>query len=125
MNYYPYIPNNAQYAVPQAQYMPQQPQQTFLNGKIVDSLDVVKATEVPIGGYGFFPKADLSEIYIKTWNQNGTTNIMTFRPYTEPTVEKVEDTTLTKILDRINELDEKLNNAIVSKPQTTERGNRK
>lgn len=34
---------------------------------MVDSLDVAKATEVPIGGYGIFPKADLSEIYIKSW----------------------------------------------------------
>lgn len=51
-----------------------------LNGKIVDSEDVVKATEVPIGGYGIFPKADLSEIYIKSWNNNGTTSVITFKP---------------------------------------------
>ena len=60
-----------------------QPQASTLNGKLVDSLDVAKATEVPIGGYGVFPKADLSEIYIKSWNNNGTTNVITFKPVLE------------------------------------------
>ena len=91
-NYYMNYPYNNQYPVAN-----QQPQQLFtptnnfsalpqqapqgLNGKIVDSEDVVKATEVPIGGYGIFPKADLSEIYIKSWNNNGTTSIITFKPF--------------------------------------------
>jgi hypothetical protein len=61
------------------QPIPQQ-QNVGINGKIVDSEDIVKATEVPIGGYGVFPKADLSEIYIKTWNNNGTTSILTYKP---------------------------------------------
>jgi len=39
-----------------------------LNGKLVDSEDMARVTEVPIGGYGIFPKADLSEVYIKSWN---------------------------------------------------------
>jgi hypothetical protein len=46
----------------------------------VDSEEMVKATEVPIGSYGVFPKADLSEIYLKTWNNNGTTSIIKFTP---------------------------------------------
>ena len=37
-----------------------------LSGKVVDGGEVVKATEVPFGGYGIFPKADLTEIYIKS-----------------------------------------------------------
>jgi hypothetical protein len=61
------------------QPIPQQ-QNVGINGKIVDSEDIVKATEVPIGGYGVFPKADLSEIYIKTWNNNGTTSILIYKP---------------------------------------------
>ena len=65
---------------PQAQLSQLQGQVPALNGKIVDSEDVVKATEVPIGGYGIFPKSDLSEIYIKSWNNNGTTSVITFKP---------------------------------------------
>ena len=75
-NYYLNYPYGNQYpstgGMPQYQQPPPQTQpislQTNLNGKIVDSEDVVRATEVPIGGYGIFPKADLSEIYIKSWN---------------------------------------------------------
>lgn len=66
----------------------QQPQQQIqgLNGKIVDGEDVVRATEVPIGGYGIFPRADLAEVYIKTWNNNGTTSVVTYKPVVpEPT----------------------------------------
>lgn len=84
---YPYgnqysSPNGGMQQYPQPPQPPIQPQslQANLNGKIVDSEDVVKATEVPIGGYGIFPKADLSEIYIKSWNNNGTTSIITFIP---------------------------------------------
>ena len=44
-----------------------------LNGKIVESKDIVSVTEIPLGGYGLFPKADLSEIYVKVWNNSGTT----------------------------------------------------
>ena len=58
-------PTYTQYQQPQMQ-QPMTSQQFPVLGKIVDSLDVVKATEVPIGGYGIFPKADLSEIYVKT-----------------------------------------------------------
>ena len=45
-----------------------------LNGKIVENKDIVSVTEIPVGGYGFFPKADLSEIYLKMWNSSGTTD---------------------------------------------------
>lgn len=96
MNYY--TPNYYAMGYPYNQYPQfQQPQQQFqmsqmnnnqqqapqtpgLNGKIVDSEDVVRATEVPIGGYGIFPKADLSEIYIKSWNNNGTTSVIAYKP---------------------------------------------
>ena len=95
---------------------PQTQQSQSLNGKIVDSEDVVKATEVPIGGYGVFPKADLSEIYIKTWNQNGTTSILTFKPYIPP--EPIAETTsqnkeeINAILEKINNLENKIDAAL-------------
>lgn len=72
-------------AQPYQQQFPQYQQAQSLSGKYVDSIDVVKATEVPIGGSGIFPKADMSEIYVKAWNADGTTKVMTFKPVTEPT----------------------------------------
>lgn len=86
------------------------PQPQSLNGKIVDSEDVVRATEVPIGGYGIFPKADLSEIYIKSWNNNGTTSVITFRPIMpEPPIVQKDNGELTNLLlQKIEVLENKL-----------------
>ena len=50
-------------------------------GKMVDSIDVVKATDIPMDGNAYyFPKADGTEVYCKQWLQNGTTRILTFKP---------------------------------------------
>lgn len=63
-----------------AQTIPQQfnqPQQMMgLNGEIVDSIDVVKAKNVDMtGNPTFYPKADLSEIYIKRLQPDGTSRV--------------------------------------------------
>lgn len=113
MNNYPYNGNNSNQYIPQTQnYMPMnQPSPQLLNGKVVDSADVVRATEVPIGGYGIFPKADLSEIYIKSWNNNGTTSIITFIPVPSEApveVQQQQDNTIIEILNKINNLEVKI-----------------
>lgn len=60
---------------------PQIPQQQFTPlGKIVDSVDIVKATDIPMdGNMYYFPKADGSEIFGKQWLANGQTRILTFK----------------------------------------------
>ena len=56
-------------------------QQMNVIGKIVDSVDVVKATDVPMdGNIYYFPKADGTEIFGKQWLSNGQTRILTFKP---------------------------------------------
>ena len=56
-------------------------QQMNVIGKIVDSIDVVKATDVPMdGSMYYFPKADGTEIFGKQWLSNGKTRILTFKP---------------------------------------------
>ncbi len=95
-NYY------AQYAQPQPQYNPylqrmenlqqfqnalQQP--TVANqipaiGKVVESMDIVKVTDIPMdGNVYYFPKADGTEIYSKQFMTNGQTRILTFKPFLE------------------------------------------
>jgi hypothetical protein len=124
MNYYnPGYMNGYQY-----NYMPQQPQiqqQQYLNGKIVDSADVVKATEVPIGGYGVFPKADLSEVYIKSWNNNGTTSIITFKPASPepaPAAQNLNDILLQKIEGLENKIDSLLKPKDTKKVEVVKNG---
>ena len=127
MNNYPYNGNNSGQYIPQTQTYaaPGQQLPQFLNGQVVDSADVVKATEVPIGGYGIFPKADLSEIYIKSWNNNGTTSIITFTPIPPETQSEVkQDDTIMEILNKINNLEEKIDsltthNNVKTTPNTT------
>lgn len=123
---YPYNYVNQYVPQPQLQQFisqpmaPQTQQPQSLNGKIVDSEDVVKATEVPIGGYGIFPKADLSEIYIKSWNNNGTTSIITFKPIIQEVKEPqiVEDNSL-KIIERLNALDAKIDSLMMNNVAAT------
>lgn len=54
-------------------------------GKMVESIDIVKATDIPIdGSMYYFPKADGTEIYGKRWLPNGTTEIISYKPILEP-----------------------------------------
>ena len=65
------------------QAMLQQP--AGINGRIVQAVENINANEVPMdGSMAFFPKQDMSEIYVKGWNANGTINTIVYKPYKEP-----------------------------------------
>jgi hypothetical protein len=50
-------------------------------GKIVESEDIVKTTDIPMdGNMYYFPKADGTEVYGKKWLPNGQTQILAFKP---------------------------------------------
>ena len=60
-------------------------------GKIVDSVEAVKISDIPMDGNSYiFPKADGSEIYSKKWLPNFTTEISTYVKITENVEEKKE-----------------------------------
>ena len=74
--------------------MPGANQQMNVIGKIVDSMDVVKATDVPMdGNMYYFPKADGTEIFSKQWLSNGQTRILTFKPVLEDNPNNVSSDT--------------------------------
>lgn len=105
-NYQPggfYQPYQQSSGIPQQQYYG--PQAPVLNGKLVDSIEVAKASEVPFGSFGIFPKADFSEIYIKFWNNDGTTKVVAFKP-SEAGKAPSDDTQ--QILEQIAALNSKL-----------------
>ena len=57
------------------------PNQLAPLGKVVESLDIVKVTDIPMdGNMYYFPKADGTEIYSKQFMPNGQTRILTFKP---------------------------------------------
>lgn len=70
----------------QPQIQQSMPQQIAgINGRIVQAVENINANEVPMdGSMAFFPKQDLSEIYVKGWNANGTINTIVYKPYTAP-----------------------------------------
>lgn len=122
MNYYPNnfysnYPYGNTYPSIQNQPIMQQPQ--TLNGKIVDGEEMVKATEVPFGSYGLFPKADLSEVYVKNWNNNGTTQITVYKPVVleQETENKVD--TIALLLEKVNDIESKLDSMVFKQQPTT------
>ena len=96
-------------------------------GKIVDSIDVVKATDIPMDGNSYyFPKADGTEVYCKQWLQNGTTRMLTFKPVFEDNPNNVSsDTEKLKIsisdevtevfMKRFDELEKRIDDLIPKK----------
>lgn len=99
-------------------------------GKMVDSIDVVKATDIPMDGNAYyFPKADGTEVYCKQWLQNGTTRILTFKPVLEDNPNNVSsDTEKLKIslsddvtevfMKRFDELEKRIDDLMPKKAVT-------
>jgi hypothetical protein len=81
-NYAPYQQIQQQRFQPQEQYQAMQNQQAIgLNGRIVQVVENINANEVPMdGSMAFFPKQDLSEIYVKGWNADGTIKTIVYKP---------------------------------------------
>lgn len=106
--------------------MPRYPQQEFvagISGRQVQNISEINANEVPMNGsMAYFPKNDMSEIYVKGWNADGTIKTIVYKPYTEPKInQEVNSTTNTEnfeirlsekvtegIMDKFNELFEKI-----------------
>ena len=77
----------------QQQAIPGTGQQMNVIGKIVDSVDVVKATDVPMdGNMYYFPKADGTEIFGKQWLSSGQTRILAFKPVFDDDTNNVSNT---------------------------------
>lgn len=78
---------NYQQSLQQPMQMNQQPipqQIAGINGRVVQTVENINANEVPMdGSMAFFPKQDLSEIYVKGWNANGRIKTIVYKPYTE------------------------------------------
>ena len=85
-NYNPYY-GQQNYTQPryqpiEPQYLSQQPK--GLLGKSVDSVDVVKAIDIPLdGSVSYFPLTDGSAIVTKQLQMDGTSKIMVYKPIIE------------------------------------------
>lgn len=58
-----------------------QQMQSGINGKVVPAVENITANDVPMdGSVAFFPRQDMSEIYAKSWNADGTIRTIVFKP---------------------------------------------
>lgn len=116
-NPYPWNGNNSYYnAVPQ--YVPQQAQQTItpiasqnyirptLQGKSVDSIDVVKAIDIPLDGtISYFPLTDGSLIITKQLLPDGTSKTVTYKAIEQEKPKTVKYITSDELVEELNKID--------------------
>ena len=125
----PLVPTQMSGANQQA--MPQQI--VGINGRIVQAVENINANEVPMdGSVAFFPKQDLTEIYAKSWNADGTIRTLTFKPVLNDktdilsgNTEKLEFDLSEKategIMAKLNELSEKIEQLSLGTQRKTSR----
>lgn len=95
-------PQTEQYNQPQQPQQVQQPQQMykqalFLQGKSVDSVDVVKAMDIPLDGtISYFPLTDGTAIVTKQLQQDGTSKTIVYKPISENEKQKEEKKYITQ-----------------------------
>lgn len=79
-----FLQNYQQCLQQQPMQMNQQPmpqQVVGINGRVVQAVENINANEVPMdGSIAYFPKQDLSEIYAKSWNADGTIKTIVYKP---------------------------------------------
>ena len=75
---------------PQMQtYQPQPVQLQGLQGKTVDSIDVVKAMDIPLdGSISYFPLVDGTAIVTKQLQQDGTSKTIVYKPSEDKNLEQ-------------------------------------
>ena len=79
---------------------------TSLLGKAVESMDVVKAMDIPFdGSISYFPLTDGSAIITKQLQTDGTSKMVVYKPVQEDKKDAIQFATLEDIQDAINDLD--------------------
>ena len=79
---------------------------TSLLGKAVESIDVVRAMDIPFdGSISYFPLTDGSAIITKQLQNDGTSRTVVYKPVEDNKKETIKFATLDDIQNAINELD--------------------
>lgn len=116
MNYFS-NPGSTYYGAPQYQtQMPnyfqppmQQPQYSSITGKLVESEDMAKLQEIPIGGYGVYPLSDMSKVVIKAYDKDGNIQYHNFEIVKNSEILKPDpyEEKFNGIFERLEKLDKK------------------
>lgn len=97
----------------QPAYQPQQYQPVQfqgIQGRIVDNIDVVKATEISLdGSVSYFPIADGSAIVTKQLQSDGTSKLVVYKPVIAETPKNITNEEFEKEISKLREEIEKIN----------------
>ena len=81
-------------------------QQVGLLGKPVESIDVVKAMDIPLdGSISYFPLSDGTAIVSKQLQTDGTSKITVYKPTNDSKEETIKFATFEDIQEAINDID--------------------
>lgn len=106
-----------QYIQPQQQY-----QQNILVGRSVYNIEDVSAQEVSMNGINLFPANDMSCIYVKQWNSQGTIDTVRYIKETPAVdIEQSEEQPdyMAIILQRLDNIEKSLSNSSPATPKRT------
>ena len=82
--------------------------QNSLQGKVVDSLDVVKATDIPYdGSVSYFPLTDGTAIITKQLQQDGTSKVVIYKPMIDNEENKTKYITENDLEKQLKDMDSK------------------
>ena len=78
-----------------------------LLGKVVESIDVVRAMDIPLdGSVSYFPLTDGSAIVSKQLQNDGTSKLVVYKPTKEEKKQSVQYLTIETLEDALNEIQE-------------------
>lgn len=80
------------------------PRPTYLPGRVVNSPDDIRASEIPMDGtVAVFPASDYSYVVLKAWNSNGSIQTEIYQ-HVNPNAEKQEDPKFEEFKMALNEI---------------------
>lgn len=106
-----------------------------INGRVVQSVEMITANDVPMdGSAAFFPMQDMSAILAKSWNADGTIKTVIFKPVNETVPQnesqnkenlkfELSDGTVASFMNRFDELSERLEQLELSVNKTASKSN--
>lgn len=117
-----YIPRNFQ-PMYQTQPVYQGMMNQGIQGKVVDNIDVVKATEIALdGSISYFPITDGSAIVTKQLQTDGTSRIVVYKPVVGETPKSISTDELNKEINdlkkQIEEINKRIGDGRYDQPQT-------
>lgn len=81
-----------------------------MSGRFVNSASEITPNEIAMdGSYSVFPMNDMSKIFVKSWNTDGTISTLEFVPAAkEKPEDKPEEDRIGIILEKISKIEEQL-----------------